>query len=107
MRKLMCYHGVGTTTLKGGVKILKTLHRHSLSQGNLSQNPKGYSFILSSLRKMTARRFSTDFALQNRIAAKEDLNNQRLLADPADPTKKESSDKSITIKEELLFVNQR
>jgi hypothetical protein len=56
---------------------------------------------------MTARRFSSDFALQIRIAAIEDQNYQRMLADHDDPTKKESSDKSITVEDGLLFVNHR
>jgi hypothetical protein len=56
---------------------------------------------------MTARRFSSDFALQIRIAAMEDLNYQRLLADHADSITKESSDKSITVEDGLLFVNYR
>jgi hypothetical protein len=57
----------------------------------------------SSLCKMTACRFSSDFDPQIRIAAMEDLNYQGMLADHTDPTKKESSDKSITVEDGLLF----
>jgi hypothetical protein len=56
---------------------------------------------------MTVLRFSSDFALQIRIAAIEDLNYKCMLADHTDPTKKETSDKSITVEDGLLFVNHR
>jgi hypothetical protein len=59
----------------------------------------------SSLRKMTASRFSSDFALQIRIATMEDPNYQLMLADLTDPTKKESRDKSITVEDGQLFLN--
>jgi hypothetical protein len=56
---------------------------------------------------MTVCRFLSDFALQIRIVSMEYLSYQRMLADHADPTEKESSNKSITVEDGLLFVNHR
>jgi hypothetical protein len=88
---------------KGGGENLENPTQTFFKPGQFESEPERLLLHLASLRKMTAHRFSSDFTLQIRIAAMEDINYQRMLADQTNATKKESSDKSITVEDELLL----
>jgi hypothetical protein len=92
---------------EGGRENLENPTQTFFKPGQFESEPERLLLHPSSLRKMTAHRFSSDFALQIRIASMEDPNCQCMLADQANPTKKEFGDKSITVENGLLFVNYR